>query len=282
MNQNINLTNVLLGILIIVILVGGGFYFLNIDTKGKVVKPTINIRGEAVKSVSPDLINIGFSIESEGNTTIDSTNKNAAELSVIKSKLLEMGINETQIESSSYYTSPIYNESCNNYCHIIPIEAISARPLPSDYTSTYIDGNCERNCNIIGYKTTHTISIRSSEITKGGQIAQKILDGSNMSKIEYAFFTIKEETQIKIQNDLEALAAKNSREKAQNIAEGLNAKLGRLISITPEGYGYPMPMYAAYDKAVANTAELVNPSPSEIFPSQSTLRAAVIATYELE
>lgn len=282
MNQNINLTNVLLGLLIIVILVGGGLYFLNIDNKGKVTKPTINVRGEAIKSIPPDLVNIGFSIETEGNTTLDSTTKNAAELSRIKSKLLEMGINQSEIESSSYYTNPIYNESCNNYCHIIPIEAISARPLPADYSSTYVDGNCERNCNVIGYKTTHSITVKSKEVNKGADLAQKILEGSNRSKIDYAFFTIKEETQIKVQNELEALAAKNTREKAQNIASGLNATLGRLISITPEGgYGYPMPMYA-YDKAVAGTSELVSPSPAEIFPTQSTLRSAVIATYEIE
>lgn len=279
MDQNINLTNVLLGLLIIVILVGGGLYILNLDSKPG---PTINVRGEAIKSVSPDLVNIGFSVETEGNSTLDSTDKNAAELLAIKNKLLEIGINQSEIESSSYYTSPIYNESCNNYCQIVPIEAISARPLRTDYISTYVDGNCERNCNIVGYKTTHSITVKSRETSKGGEIAQKILQMSNKSKIDYAFFTIKEETQLKIQNELEALAAKNTREKAQNIASGLNAKLGRLVSITPEGgYGYPMPMYA-YDKAVANTAELVNPSPAQIFPTQSTLRAAVVATYQLE
>lgn len=281
MNQNINLTNVLLGLLIIVILVGGGLYFLNLD-KAKITKPTINVRGEAIKSVPPDLVNIGFSIETEGNTTLDSTTKNAAELSRIKNKLLEMGINQSDIESSSYYTNPVYNESCNNYCRIIPIEAISARPIPVDYSPTYVDGNCERNCNVIGYKTTHTITIKSKEVNKGAELAQRILEASNKSKIEYAFFTIKEETQIKVQNELEAIAAKNTREKAQNIASGLNAKLGRLVSITPEGgYGYPMPMYA-YEKATVGTSELVSPSPSEIFPTQSTLRSAVIAVYEIE
>lgn len=277
-NISINITNILLGLLIIVILVGGGMFFLN-NKETNVEKATINVRGEAVKTVTPDLVNIGFTIETTANASSESISKNSAELARIKRVLLASGIKENEIESTTYITVPEYNESCDNYCYPVPIEAISARPIDSASSVIY-PGTCERNCNIVGQKTIHSITIKSKEINRAGEFAQKVIDTSNISKIDYAYFTLSEEAQIRGQNELEAQAAKVAREKAQNIARELNTTLGRLVSINPEtGYGYPMPMYA-YDKS--GFSGLSEPAvPSQIFPTDVSLRAAVTAVYEI-
>ncbi|MCI0503502.1 SIMPL domain-containing protein [Candidatus Micrarchaeota archaeon] len=341
-----NPTLLVLGVVLVVLMTAGLTYYITkaggeapppvqngTNVTGET--PTIMVRGEATKTLSPDLLTIGITIETLGANTSDAQSKNAQEVAKVKAALLAAGVNASDIQTNSYYTYPEYNETCRKNCHYpyydyqyggeaVPAEdavyekgvgtsapaerCIGANgeamtgPNGEVYrcgASASLDGAeagvayadvapsypypypCENNCSIIGYKTTHVLSVATGKTTEGGKMVESALNATNSSKIDYIYFSIKEETRVKVESELQASAAVAAKSKADNIAKGLGAKLGKIVSINPDYY-YPYPIYA-YDRAESSGGTSSAPAmpPTEIFPTDTTMSSSITVVYEI-
>src|SRR5262249_2158049 len=87
-------------------------------------KPTITVQGQSTRAVMPDQLSLGLSVVGNGTTVAQSQADAAAKVAALKAALIAQGVKEGDIQSSSYYTSPVYNNSCY-YC--------SPKPIPYDY-----------------------------------------------------------------------------------------------------------------------------------------------------
>ena len=325
------------GIVALVLLTAGLTYILTKGTSPVVPPlnqtnvsgeiPTITVTGESSRTVSPDLLDIGLTISTVGSDTTDSQSKNAAETAAVKAALLAAGVNESEIQTVSYYTNPVYNESCSS-CYpqpyysygygggvAVPVsdasgapvnEATIASPPAPDaavgsaeaspgvvsggsassgvvspgypmpvppYPCRYTD-----NCTIIGYKTVHSIEIKSAKTTEGGKYAEAALNSSNSTSVDYVYFSITQATSIRVDSELQAEAAASAKAKAGNIAKGLGASLGKIVSVNPNYYGI-YPVYA-YQKTGMETAAPAAP-PTEIFPTTTEMSSSITVVYEL-
>ncbi|NYZ79466.1 SIMPL domain-containing protein [Candidatus Micrarchaeota archaeon] len=270
----------IVGILILVLLTAGLTYYITKTTAvlppssqtNTTSKPTITVSGEATRTVTPDVLSIGFTIQTSAVNTSDSEALNAAETAKVKAALLEAGLNKSEIHTQSYSTYPIYNQSCYSCYGVEAVKdysgmasSISSYP-PCGYT----------NCTVVGYQTTHSILITSGNTNEGGKYIDAALTSSNSTTVGYVYFSLKDQTRIQIESALQAEAAASAKTKAGNVASGLGATLGKIVSVNPSYYPF-YPVYA-YQNSAGSTKEA---PPTEIFPTSTTLSSSITIVYEL-
>jgi uncharacterized protein YggE len=261
--------------------------------------PTITVRGDATETVTPDLLTIGISVESVGDTAADSQSRNAADAAKLTSALKALGLEDSELQTSSYSTYEVYDPSCYD-CYPYYYEGTAAMPAASlqeapagsgsgvsssgvvtpDYYPQPVPPRpypCKTGCNVTGYKTVHVLMVKTNRTSDGGTIIDAAINATNASSVQYIYFSISDTKRIETESSLQASAAQSARSKAGNIAVGLGASLGKIVSVNPDYY-YPYPVFA-YDRS---TAETVAPAvPTEIFPTDTTMSASVTVVYEL-
>jgi len=285
---------VLLTVLLTALLVAGATYFITSSQIGARVPPvenctttnetpTISVSGEATRTVKPDLLVIGLTVETENESASASATANAKATAALKEALLASGIKESEIQTSSYYTYPIYNDSC--YCPPWPCEGDTcpmyeeSRIEEGAYPPLY---RCDCNYEIVGYKTVHSIIIKSENTSIGGRVIEGVANVSD-ARFDYFYFSLNDRTRIEIESELAAEAAETAKKKAEKIAQGLGASLGKIVSIQTE-YRYP-PYYdyivkASEGSVISRSAE--ERIPAEIFPQDVTLSSYIYVTYEVK
>ncbi|NYZ77023.1 SIMPL domain-containing protein [Candidatus Micrarchaeota archaeon] len=290
---------VLLAVALIVVLVAGITYVL---TSGQQLPqppgnetteeiPKISVSGEATRTVRPDILVIGLTIETENATATAAEAANAQATAALKAALLANGIKESEIQTSSYYTYPVYNDSC--WCEPWPCRgdvcpmyetagdggaegvAVESYPMPP-YP-------CECSQEIIGYKSTHSIMVKTEDTESGGEVIDAVA-GVNNARFDYFYFSLKDETRIGIESELAAEAARAAKSKAEGIATGLGASLGKIVSIQT---GYYYPPYYDYGYAKGGGMETVSVGaeesvPAEIFPQELALSSQIYVVYEIK
>ena len=254
--------------------------------------PTITVRGEASKTVTPDLLTIGLSVEGNGTTVKESQQEAAAKMARVKSALLAEGVKESDIQTSSFYTQPIYNTTCDYpYGKPMPVEpdggigssdsggasgSAPSEAIAPDYYYPYPYPYCDYS-QVIGYRTIHSVLVKTGQVNEGGELIDAATSDDD-ARFDYVYFSLKESTRIAIEEELQGMAAASAKAKAAKIAQGVGATLGRLVSINPDQYYYPYPVRGgvAYPEGDASAP------PTEIFPSETTMSASMIVVYELE
>ncbi|MEW6749268.1 MAG: SIMPL domain-containing protein, partial [Candidatus Micrarchaeota archaeon] len=243
-------------------------------------------------------------IESCGNDTPSTQAQSAKYTADVKAGLLSAGVEMDGISTGSYYTYPVYNESYTDDCYYYdygypyPADEKMMEPgMASDAVAVdaavgtgmaYPDmmpmPPCRRYSEreIIGYKTVHELMVETSDTSNGGKIIDAALGASDAAKVGYVYFSLTESTRLEAESALQAQAAQAARVKAQNIASGLGANLGKIVSINPDYY-YPYPMYAYKDYAgMADGVAESAAAPTEIFPTDTELWSYITVVYELE
>jgi uncharacterized protein YggE len=320
------------GIIAVVLLTAGLTYFLA-KASTPIVQPlpnqtnlsgptpTITVTGEASRTVSPDLLTIGLTISTTGPDTPGSQSKNAAETAAVKAALLAAGVNESEIQTISYSTEPIYNESCST-CYaqpyysygndqggaMVPVNGATTGSAPSpdaavgsaQASSGAVSGGSASsgvivspgypmpvppppcgnidNCSVIGFKTIHSIEIKSGKTADGGKYTEAALNASNSTSVDYVYFSLTDATRIGVDSELQAEAASGAKAKAESIAKGLGASIGKIVSVNPNYYPiYPMYAYQAKGGGTAAPAAL----PTEIFPTTTDMSSSITVVYEL-
>lgn len=297
---------VLLSVALIVVLVAGATYVFTSNaqpagqnaTTNTTEIPKISVSGEATRTVSPDLLVMGIAVETENETASGAESANARMTAKVKNALLAAGVQESEIETASYYTYPVYNNSCDYYppCRgdVCPMtaEGYAGEAMPADagyadsgvaYTDSYMVPPYRCDQQIIGYMATHSIMVKTSNIHNGGEIIDAVSAANASARFDYQYFSLKDETRIRYENELAGQAAQSARSKAQSIASGLGAQLGRIVDIQTNYY-YP-PYYGMKDYSMAEGGMAISasaePIATEIFPQDLTISSSIYVTFEI-
>lgn len=213
---------------------------------------TINVQGVATVKTMPDSIGIYFNIQTKGKTALEAKTPNSEILNKLISDLVsEEGLTREEIVTESFNVYPEY---------------------------TWDNGRQEEN----GYVATHSVSVKvdADDSAKVGRIIDiGIRAGAGVS---YVNFELSQESQSKYKAEAMKLASQDAKMKAISVAEGVDKKIGEIVSIQINDFGYAP--WMAYDNSAgmlkASTA--MEEIGSNIQPGEKEISATVNVIFELE
>lgn len=221
----------------------------------------IDVYGEAKRSVQPDLMTIGFSVSTLNATAKASQAENAARMSRVKDALVSSGIKDEDIETVSY---DIYPEYASEWL------------CPGGY-AICDEGKKTYNQTLSGYRTVHSVSAKVYNMSNGGAITDLIIS-SGADTIGSIQFSLKDSTRDSVELALLQNASEAAKAKAQKIAYGLGATLGKPLSASSGYYYYPTYQANANYRAAASAA---NSEATPISPGQVDVYASVSVSYAM-
>lgn len=205
---------------------------------------TLSVSGRAEMEANPNQAEVFIGITNQGQDAKSVQDQNAEFSDSVISALVESGVNEGDIETSSYYLSPKREYD--------PVER------------KYVDN---------GYTLTHNLKITTEDVTKTGQIIDIATD-NGATDINSINFKLSKELEAQIRSEVLAQAGTEARAKAENIAQSMDVKLGDVYSISESNFYYsPYTTYA--EKAAGNT-------PTTIQPGKVTLTATISAIFKID
>ena len=210
---------------------------------------TITGNGQATIDATPDLVSIYLAVQTEGETSEEANTANTEIVDQLIINLLMEGLERKDIQTQSFSIYPNYKWIDN--------ENIDDGFIASHYFK---------------------IELSTEDSDKIGSIVDAgISAGAGISSIN---FELSQEKQNEYKAEAIKLAAEDSRIKAEALAIGLNKKLGRLVSVSDNNFGYnPWVMYAGSgmveDSAVAREAA------TSIQPAEQEITASVTAVYRI-
>ena len=222
-----------------------------IAVKNPLATNTINVEGSATIDAMPNLVGIYFYVETSGDTTSEASQANSEIVEELKNSLISLGIDEEKIITQNYNVYPDYDWVNNQ--------------------------RVEK-----GYKATHSIKVEIStqETEKIGQI----IDAGTQAGagINYINFELTSELQNQYKAEAMQLAAEDARMKAEAIAQGLDKKVGRLVSVSTSNFGYsPWNVYSARGIALEDEAQEAKVATTSIQPGEQEISGQITAIFKL-
>ena len=218
---------------------------------------TVSVSGTGQAQIPPDKALLTTGVVTSAKTADLAVQENANNVTAIISALNQMGIDNTNIQTTQYYIDTQYYYQ------------------PYNYTAPR---------TIVGYLVTNLIQVT---ITGSGQtVAQlgirvgQVIDAAASNGANQAYgvqFTASTEAYQKAQQTALAQAAKNAADQAHTIASALNLTITGVISVS-NGPSYSPPMYGPYYLATKLTPDVK----TRISPPQSlTVAATVQAVFSI-
>ncbi len=193
------------------------------DTSAKPAKKTLNVTGQGIVKVSPDIAYITLGVVTENENARVAQQKNAEIMDRVTSSVKDAGISERDIKTVNYNINPKYN---------------------------YIKDSGENR--IVGYMVNNSIQLTVRDISKTAAIIDTATgSGANMSSnVSFAASDYD-----KYYKDALKSAIENGKGKAQTMAEALGITINAPSTVTENPvnsipvYGMGMASGAKYDAA---------------------------------
>src|SRR3989344_3239615 len=202
---------------------------------------TINVNGQSTIKAMADEVSVYVGIESK--------NANAKLSDNILVALKAAGIPEEDIETNSYYIYPEYDWSNNKQ-------------------------------DLVGYKTSNVLKITTKDFDKVGAIVDSSVDAW-ATTIQSINFELSQDKQNEVKTQAISKATEDAKVKAEATAQGLNAKLGKVKTVTIQDYNYyPFPIYASADGGAALDVKEV--ARTAIQPSSLDVSSTVNVVFEID
>lgn len=240
------LKSILMGVLTIAILVGIYMAFQWEDSLYPSRNITISAEGKA--TISPDIAKLSFSVISEGANPNALEVNNAKKVTAAVEYVKSQGVEDKDIQTSSYDLSPkyFYNETTRK---------------------NYIDG----------YTMTQTTSVKVRDLNKVASILGGLSE-RGVNQIGSVVFTVEDPDKYLDQARIDAFNKVSA--KAKLMAEVNNVRIVRVTNFY-ESQGGPVPYYDTYGKGGGLGIEAMSVAPS-ISTGSSDLTVQVSVTYEIE
>jgi uncharacterized protein YggE len=249
--------------------IGSGifFYLANANAKQDIYLSTypeknkISVTGDAETTISPNLAQLSMTVWTQEDTAVLAQSENAKTMAALKAALKAQGVKDEDVSTSYFQTDPVYKGF-----YVCPEET----------------PNCTKDekvwdYKLVGYKTTHSLSVKTGDLNNVG----KILDAATAAganDIGNVYFTLKDETEKEIKQQLLVQAVNDAKTQAQKIATASGVSLAKPLSIS-ESYYYPStPVY--YAKAMDMAEGAAAPS-TEISQGTIKISVSVSAVYEI-
>ncbi len=233
-----------------------GDYAPNVNVGTQPVEHAIGVSATSSQKVSPDLLVIQLHVQTDAKTAKQAVQDNAAVTADLLAKLKALGLTDQDIQTTSYSVDQV---------------------TETNYTCDKNGYNCRYSYYVTGYRVMNSISLQVKDLAKGGDVIDASSSaGMNETFIDSVGFTLQDETRRTLEKSLLRNAAAEARAKAQNMAEGSGAALGKLLSLS-ESYSY-YPQYRS-DYAVGAMAEAA--PKTELSPGQVEVSVTVGASYQI-
>ncbi|MBT4540000.1 SIMPL domain-containing protein [Candidatus Woesearchaeota archaeon] len=182
----------------------------------------ISVSGDAETEVMPDEVVIRLSVVTEGKEAESVQNENANKMNAVMEALKKVGIKEDEIETTGYNLYPW-----------------------KEY-----DYNLRKQIDK-GYRLSQTITLTTSDVDKTGEyLSVAVKNGIN--QVDNVNFQLSDELENQVKDALVAEATTNAKEKAKTLAENLEIKVGKAISVSETNYNVPRYYAGGFDE----TAEM--------------------------
>jgi len=200
---------------------------------------TVEVIGNSQITVPPDEVSVYLSIETSGKTAEEAKNKNSEITNNVISSLKQLGIESIETENFNIY---------------------------QDYD--YQSGKTK------GYKASNYIKVKTNNFDLIGKVIDSSVDkGALISSIN---FELSSEKSNEVKADALAKASQDAKMKAGAIAQGLDKKLGSLVSVSTSDYNYiPYPLFREGSAEDAKAATI------NIQPKNLDIQASVKAIYKI-
>jgi uncharacterized protein YggE len=210
----------------------------------------VSLTETATIEVSPDLVNILFTIETSAKIAKDAVEENARLFVNIKNGLRKLNINDENIMSLSYNIVPVY-------------ETVE---------ETTKEGRRYKNI-LIGYKTTHQVKIITKNFSIAGKIIDEISKNNNVT-IDSIYFSLTRESEDYYKEKVLDLAVKKALRKINVLEKSLNKKLKNVAVVNVVS---SIPIFYDYQGKVAINEAM----PTEILPKKLEIKETVNLIVEL-
>lgn len=185
--------------------------------------PTISVTGIGEDNVMPDKALVRLTVLTEGLSPENVQDENTLTMNQVMDALKDLGLKDKDIETTNYYLYP--------------------KQEYNPVTRKYVDS---------GYQLTHTITVTTLDLDLIGEILQTgVTNGIN--QVGDIQFTLSDELEAEIKEDLMQLAGSDAKEKARLIASGLGVSVGEVVKVTHSSYS-PIIAYARSDMAMEEMA----------------------------
>jgi uncharacterized protein len=246
-NNSIAVTAIISGVILIVALVA--LFTLGGSSSSKT--DVVNVQGIATVEAMPDLVGVYFNIESKGETSAEAEDLNTEIFNELVTELVLLGFERKEIVTENFNVYPNY-----------------------DWTE---DGREED-----GYVATHSVKIKmpSEDSDKLGDIIDAGVEAG--AGISYINFELSQELQNEYKAEAMKLAAGDAKIKAESVAEGFDKKIGKLVSVQVNEFGYyPWNIYSTRGGGYIEDAVLAKETASSIQPGEKEVSATVSASFKL-
>jgi len=198
---------------------------------------TISVTGMASASVKPDQLNISFGVETQEKTAKESLDANSAEMDKIISAIKSAGIAESEISTSSFNISPVYN--------------------------SYEDKTTGRwTQELIGYRVSNIVKVSTAKLDSAAVIIDNAVN-AGANRVDSVYFALSPAKQQSLKDDLLGKAVINAKSKAEMALAPLDHKIigVKMVSLNEFSMSYPMSSGVAY--SMVETAR----APTPVFSS---------------
>ncbi len=200
--------------------------------------------GHAELKLKPELARIDVGVVTQARDQADAVRTNATRASAVLSALKGVGIADKDLQTQFYGVQPQYDYPQNS----API--------------------------LTGYQVTNTVQATVRDLTKVGQVIDKVTQ-AGANQVGGVAFDLADRQ--KAQGDALILAVVLAKGKATGMAQAAGVSLGRLLSLT-EGTAAPVqPVFMATMRASVGRAEATTPVEAQ----QIVVTADVTAVYAI-
>lgn len=210
---------------------------------------TISVSGTGEKEVSPDKAEVNIKIETTGDTAEEAQAENRRIEKDVLSALRKAGVDDDDMETTSYYLNPRYRW----------------------------DG---RENRIIGYTQYHILKVKTRKIDEVGDLIDTAVE-AGANGVQNVNFGLTQEKREEVNSEVLILAGGRALEKAEAIADGLGVGLGEVAKVSEASYSYS-PIYRDMAVAKAGGMEEEMAPRTEIMPKDLKVSASITVSYYLE
>jgi len=222
---------------------------------------TISVSGTGEVFATPDIATFNFTVEGKGDDAVSAQNEVAETMDEINSYLLDVGVEEKDVKTNYYNLTPRYeypDSDCDGWGYCPP-----SRKEPT----------------LIGYEVNQSISVKVRDTEKAGEIISTVgqMGAMNVSGLS---FTIDDEDVLYAEAREKAID--DAREKAEVLAENLDAHIVRMNGYWEEDGGYAMEYgRGANTKIMFDTAESAILQAATLPLGEDTVTVQVNISYEI-
>ncbi len=214
---------------------------------------TISVSGMGKVTAIPDLATVNIGVLSQGTTAVEVKNQNNDKVSKIIAFVKEQGIDAKDITTSQFSFYP---------------------------TQDYNNGSPR----ITGYQGNQSVTVKVHGVDKDQSKLEKILDGSvNNGANQINGVSLSVEKPEDLQQDARKAAIADAKQKAQELAREAGLSLGKVVSISESGGGYPGPLPYAMDSVRSMAGVSIEKSIAPDFQTGSQeITETMTVTYEVK